>query len=307
MKKRTKIILALIILLTVICAFTISTYALDEDDVKDRVDDVGREAVTGNILVWFLCAIAFLKISHKIDSFMSAIGISVGRTSGSMLMEAMITIRGISGLKNVFGSSKSGYSGSGSGGSGRTNDDKGFMRGGLAGIVSRSFTNGAVKNATDGKGGGLGGAVFSSSIKQGGSFANNVIGRVATGTQSGSISGKNASVALSSYMGQIPSDPKSSDTILYSNVEMGGGRITATETSATHPDGIAIGMYSAEKYAAPDGEYTKVTAADGSKWYKQYAVDTVERKPYKAPDGSIAYNESIIKKMPPSPARKDKL
>ena len=29
--------------------------------------------------------------------------------------------------------------------------------------------------------------------------------------------------------------------------------------------------------------------------------------PYMAPDGSIAYHESIVKKLPPTPKRKDKL
>ena len=31
------------------------------------------------------------------------------------------------------------------------------------------------------------------------------------------------------------------------------------------------------------------------------------RSPYMAPDGSIAYNESIVKKLPPTPRRKDKI
>ena len=47
--------------------------------------------------------------------------------------------------------------------------------------------------------------------------------------------------------------------------------------------------------------------ADGTSWYKQYAVDTVDKSPYLAPDGSIAYNESIVKKLPPTPRRKDKI
>ena len=51
---------------------------------------------------------------------------------------------------------------------------------------------------------------------------------------------------------------------------------------------------------------TTVHSADGAAWYKQYAVDAVEKSPYMAPDGSIAYNESIVKKLPPTPHRKDK-
>mgnify|MGYP000208210995 FL=1 len=66
-------------------------------------------------------------------------------------------------------------------------------------------------------------------------------------------------------------------------------------------------MYHADQYVAPDGQYTTVHAVDGTAWYKQYAADAVEKSPYMAPDGSIAYHESIVKKLPPTPKRKDKL
>ena len=91
------------------------------------------------------------------------------------------------------------------------------------------------------------------------------------------------------------------------NVEIGGGRITGTEVTSEHPEGIAFGMYHADQYVAPEGQYTTVHAADGTAWYKQYAVDAVDKTPYMAPDGSIAYNESIVKKLPPTPKRKDKI
>jgi len=93
----------------------------------------------------------------------------------------------------------------------------------------------------------------------------------------------------------------------FSNVEIGGGRIIGTETSEEHPDGLAFGMYHTAQYMAPTGAYTTVQTTDGASWYKQYAVDAVEKSPYKAPDGSIAYNESLIKKLPPMPKRKDKV
>ena len=61
-------------------------------------------------------------------------------------------------------------------------------------------------------------------------------------------------------------------------------------------------------YRRIDGiSYTTVHAVDGTAWYKQYAADAVEKSPYMAPDGSIAYHESIVKKLPPTPKRKDKL
>ena len=64
-------------------------------------------------------------------------------------------------------------------------------------------------------------------------------------------------------------------------------------------------MYHVDQYTAPTGEYTKVVSADGTQWYKQYAVDAVERKPYMAPDDTVAYHERIIQKLPDPPKRKD--
>lgn len=93
----------------------------------------------------------------------------------------------------------------------------------------------------------------------------------------------------------------------FQNVEIGGGRITGTEVTAEHPEGISFGMYHADQYVAPEGQYTTVHAVDGTAWYKQYAVDAVDKSPYMAPDGSIAFNESIVKKLPPAPRRKDKI
>ena len=143
---------------------------------------------------------------------------------------------------------------------------------------------------------------------EGGRFANDVIGMVAAGDlhSTGSITGEFASQALSSYMG-ITAQGDTAPQISYSNIEIGGGRITGTEVTAEHPEGIAFGMYHADQYVAPEGQYTTVHSADGAAWYKQYAVDTVEKSPYMAPDGSIAYNESIVKKLPPTPRRKDKI
>ncbi len=301
MKKLTKLFILLAVVTTTISLTTIPAFALTESEVQNQVNAVGKEAVTGNIFVWFLCAIAFLKVSQKIDSFMSSLGINVGHTGGSMLAEAVIAMRGIGAARSAAGRGYGGGRGS-SGGSGNT-----FMKGGLSGIVSRRVTNNAVKNANGSRSGGIGGAAFNSSLSKGGSFANSVIGRIATGriADAGTISGDNASSALTSYMGYAGA--VGDDVPTYSDVEIGGGHIFATEASEEHPEGIAVGMYHTDQYMAPTGDYTTVTAADGTSWYKQYATDTVERKPYKTGDGSIEYDEKIVKRLPKAPTRKDKV
>lgn len=301
MKRRYKILIMLTVLVVMVSLTTVPAFALTESEVQDQVNAIGKEGVTGNVFVWFLCAIAFLKVSQKIDSFMSSLGINVGHTGGSMLAEAMIAMRGASIAKSFMG--RGGGSGGGSGG-GNT-----FMKGGLSGVVSRKVTNNAIQNANGSKSGGLGGMAFNSSLGKGGGFANSIIGRIATGNiaSTGSISGDGAADSLMSYMGYTALGPDAEDVPSFSNVDIGGGHIFATETNGEHPEGIAMGMYHTDQYMAPEGEYTTVTTADGATWYKQYATDTVERTPYKAENGSVAYNENIVKKLPRAPQRKDRV
>ena len=295
----------LAVTLIMVSMFSVPAFAITESEVQAQVDAQGAESVTGNVFIWFLCAIAFLKVSQKIDSFMSSLGSNVGHTGGSMLAEAMIAARGIATVRNFFGGGGTRSSGGSSSGSGGTAP----MSGGLAGVVSRSFERSAVKKATDSGGGGLGGMAYTSSVNKGGGFANSVIGKVATGNISttGSMTGKGAEDALMSYMGYTALEQGAADIPSYSNVEISGGRILATETTEEHPEGIAIGMYHTDQYMAPSGDYTTVTAKDGTTWYKQYAADTVVRTPYQAPDDTIAYKESIVKKLPDPPRRKDRV
>ena len=346
----------------------VPAFALEESDVEAAVSSSSREAVTGNVLVWFLCAVGFLKVSQKIDSFMASIGVNVGHTGGSMLGEAMVAFKGVSLAAGMAGkvvgnfadraSSRAGAAASGS---------SGFLQGGLAGVVSRKITNDAVRTATQTTqkasssitsaahqatertvnaerqaasvvhqskqtnaartaqstahqqtvsslhresqhSVGLGGRLFANSLLEGGRFANDVIGMVAAGDlhSTGSITGEFASQALSSYMG-ITAQGDTAPQISYSDVEIGGGRITGTEYSPEHPEGISFGMYHTGQYAAPDGEHQKVFSADGVQWYKQYAADTVIKTPFTAPDGEIDYHKEIVKKMPDPPKRKDRM
>ncbi len=293
----------LLMVTLLITAISPTAYAVEESAVQEQVNASGKEAVAGNVLIWFLCAMAFLKVSQKIDSFMSSLGVNVGHTGGSMLSEAMIAARSLGGMRNASRGG-SGIS-SGNGGNGNA-----FLAGGLAGVVSRSVSSGAAKSVTNpDSSGGIGGSVYGSSVAKGGSFANNVIGSVATGNIAtiGSITGEKAAEAMNSYMGYAAMEPGAKDVPSFSNVEIGGGRITGTETSQEHPDGIAFGMYNTDQYAAPEGDYTTVFSADGASWYKQYAVDAVKKTPYHAPDGTIAYRESLIQKLPPTPKRKNRL
>ena len=119
MKRKHKILITLLAVAVTVSLTTVPAFALTESEVQDQVNAVGKEVVTGNLFVWFLCAIAFLKVSQKIDSFMSSLGINVGHTGGSMLAEAMIAMRGIGTARTFAGRGGSGGSSSGSGEIGR--------------------------------------------------------------------------------------------------------------------------------------------------------------------------------------------
>lgn len=155
----------------------------------------------------------------------------------------------------------------------------------------------------------FGGTLFAKSLYQGGAFANDVIGTVAKGDYrtTGSITGETATRSLMSYMGFTALGEHAPNLPRYQDVEIGGGRITGREFTPEHPGGIDFCMYHADQYAQPKGDYSKVYSADDAAWYKQYAADTVERKPYQTEDGKIAYHEKIVQKLPNPPQRKDRM
>lgn len=368
----------------------VPAFAIEESEVEAAVSATSREEVTGNVLIWFLCAVAFLKVSQKIDSFMSSIGVNVGHTGGSMLAEAMVAARGISMATGATGKVIGGFGKGGSGTKGERGSAgfSGVFHGGLAGMVSRKITNDAVKTATnttekatsssareaqtasavhtathaatasqtvgatdksatshtatsrrsDSAGHtertseatrhqstaghthtassafrssqktSIGGKLFTSSMLAGGQFANEVIGKVATGDirSTGTISGDFAAQALSCYTG-LTAQGEAAPQVSYTDVEIGGGRITGTEYTPEHPEGIPFGLYHVEQYMKPDGDFQKVFTADGAQWYKQYAADTVIKTPFKAPDGEVDYHKEIVKRLPDPPKRKDRI
>lgn len=360
MKNKLKFITVLSLLFLIV--FSLSVLAITESDVETAVKSSSKENVSGNVFVWFLCAIAFMKVSQKIDSFIASLGISVGRTGGSMMAEAMIAGRAIEGALRIGKGVSNFGRGGGTGGNGG--------KGGFFGGIGRKFSGGATSVVT-GKGnvvgliGCLGRKAYADSVNKGGSFATSIISSVARGdiSQMGTISGDKGKAAMESYFGynsksntsvsantdvknsssptlnqggatsivsENPSISSSStdnpsfennmvdnqsfdlssiegnSVPVFSDIEMGGGRITGVETTPDFPEGRAFAMYDAEKYAKPDGNFETIKAVDKSTWYKQYAQPTVERTPYME-KGKVQYNEKIVDKIPKAPSRKDKI
>lgn len=211
MKRKAHIILLVLLLL---CVLSTTAFAIDESEVESAIAASSKEEVAGNVFIWFLCAIGFLKVSQKIDSFMASLGINVGRTGGSMLTELMVAGRGIAAVAGAVGgtvfnhhsSSNSTHTNAQAAGAAFTGGGNG-----LVGVTRRAAGNAAAASAT-GNAKGLsnlvGGAMFESSLQNGGKFAMSVVGAVAKGSISsvGSITGDQAAEALTSYLGYSPVD-----------------------------------------------------------------------------------------------------
>ena len=203
--RRTTVCLLLILLMALLST---SAFAVDESEVESAIAASGQDAVAGNLFIWFLCAVSFLKISQKIDSFMTSLGINVGRTGGSMMAEMLIAGRALGGAAKATGGAignifNRGHSNTNNQATGQAFTGGG---GGMIGVAKRAVGNAAAASATNtavGLGSVVGGAMFGSSLNNGGKFATDVVGAVATGNISrvGSITGAKAAQALTSYLG----------------------------------------------------------------------------------------------------------
>lgn len=300
-----KIFIFIFVFILAICLVSVPTLAVTEDEVQEQIDKVGKDAVTGNILVWFLCAIGFLKVSQKIDSFMSAIGINVGNTGGSMLTEGLLAIRGAGIAKSFLGGK--GFGGGGGKGGGSKSGSGSPFKGGLIGMTGRGITNNAIQNANGNKSHGIGGLAYSNSLKKGGGFANRVIGSIANGStkSEGMITGDGAADALTSYAGSTFDKDFHGKTPQFSDVEIGGGKMTGVALDEASGEEKQFAMYSAEQYNKPEGDYSTVKAADGSSWYRQYATDTIVSHPFVEPDGYVNRGETVEQKLPRAPSRRN--
>lgn len=339
MKRKTITILCVVIALTALC--TTSALAVETSDVESAIAASSREEVAGNVFIWFLCAIAFLKISQKIDSFMAGLGINVGRTGGSMLGELMIAGRALGVAAKATGNAAGNIFNRGYASSNHAaGQNYGTGGSGAVGVAARAAGNAAAASAT-GRGSGLssvlGGALFNSSLRSGGQFATKTIGSVATGNiaSTGSITGSKAAEALTSYLGYGSGNPdvetvhEASDVSggsataninsasgsqsvptqppAFRNVEIGGGRITGYETPASGGAERQFAMYNAGQYMQPSGSYEEVQTVDGESWYKQYAEPVVQKTPHEDESGQIKFDQHVVEQMPQIPKRKDRI
>lgn len=167
MKHKKTLLCSLLLISCLILVTSMPVFAaeLTEAEVQQAVDAQGKETVTGNVFIWFLCAIAFLKVSQKIDSFMASLGVNVGNTGGNMMAELLIAGRGLASSFRGHGGGSHSSSHSSSPGSAAVQSS--FLSGGLAGAVGRQTERSAVNAATGyTEGPSIGNALYQSSLEK---------------------------------------------------------------------------------------------------------------------------------------------
>lgn len=201
-----KLVILLPCMAAMAALWALPALAVSESDVDSAVTSQGKEAVSGNLFVWFLCAIAFLKVSTKIDSILQAMGLGVGRSPGSILAEAFMALRGMQAGKAVLSGQ---MPGAGSRGAAAGAGANSAFHGGLAGMVSSKLETDTAASMSGSGGGvasGIGASLYKSTLGQDNGFASRVIGSVATGQTPGAIRGAAAEEAMQGYFAGTP-DP----------------------------------------------------------------------------------------------------
>ena len=290
-KKLKHMAIAILVLLSTIpCA-----YAISDADVESAIAASSQEAVAGNVLVWFLCAVGFLKISQNIDSFLSSLGLNVGHTGGSMLAEAVVAGRALGGSFRLGRAMRANAGGDASTAAGQAFTDGGS---GLVGIARRAVGNAAAGSATgkaSGLSGAVGGALFGASLNNGSHFASDVVGAVATGDFStvGSIRGDKANLALASYLGYPTDSSNASSTGTegpmtmadHSSITLNGGAAHGAVHDSVLTGGEAVIQHAPafRDVEIGGGRITGFETAHGSSEERQFAMYNASQ--YRIPRG----------------------
>ena len=155
-----KTLFTLFTVINLVLLYCPAALALTEDEAAAAVDAQGKDAVSGNLFLWLLCAIAFLKVSTKLDGILHSLGIGVSRSPGSMLSEALLAFRGFEIGKAFMGL---GAAKAAATTAATKNTPGNTYAGGLSGMVSRHVqqsTASSISGQSGGIGVSLGGAMY---------------------------------------------------------------------------------------------------------------------------------------------------
>jgi len=227
----------------------------------------------GNVFLWIFCALAFLKVSQKFDSYLSSLGLSVAQTGAGMGMEMLMVARTMTGFMGRGGSHSAGSMFRGGANAGT---NAAGAAGGIAGFANKLKGNSYVRDAVveggqrmgaGGVGGMVGRAFGSAAAKGGATLTGDSIASVAGRAPqvSGKIGGDIADHSLGNYMPHMARMP-------LQDTQISGGHIS---TTAKMPDGkeASVDMYSTAQFDKPSAPHTMVQASDSSTWYQMASGD----------------------------------
>lgn len=225
----------------------------------------------GSVFLWLFCAIAFLKVAQRFDSYLATIGLNAAQTGAGIGMEMLVAARVLTGFGGGgLRSAGSVFRGAPLGGAGGGGFFAGFanrFRGNS--YVRDSVVQGGTRMGMGGPMGFVGRAVGGLAARNGVSLTGNSISSVAgkTPNMSGTISGDIADRSLPNYLPHLAGKN-------LSGTEISGGKISTTMTGT---DGKSTGLsfYNAAQYEEPSGPHIVISAADGSKWYQTASGDGV--------------------------------
>ena len=221
----------------------------------------------GSVFLWLFCALAFLKVAQRFDSYLASIGLNVAQTGAGLGMEMLVASRVVMGGLGGFRNAGSMFRGGGGGPIGAA--------GGLAGFAGKftdrfkgnsyvrdAVVQGGVRMGAGGPLGFIGRAFGGLAAKNGATLTGDSIASVANRppNQSGGIAGGIADRSLGNYLPNLKGKS-------LSGTQITGGKIATTATGA---DGrtSSISLYNASQFEKPNSPHSVLTASDGSQWYQ---------------------------------------
>lgn len=243
----------------------------------------------GSVFLWLFCALAFLKVAQRFDSYLASIGLNVAQTGAGLGMEMLVASRVVMGGLGGFRNAGSMFRGGGGGPIGAA--------GGLAGFAGKftdrfkgnsyirdAVVQGGVRMGAGGPLGFIGRAFGGLAAKNGATLTGDSIASVANRppSQSGGIAGSIADRSLGNYLPNLKGQS-------LSGTQITGGKIT----TATGADGktSSLSLYNASQFEKPNSPHSVVTASDGSQWY-QMASGSGASEFFGTPNFTGAANEA---------------
>jgi len=218
----------------------------------------------GDIFLWLFCALAYLRIAQKFDSYLAALGLNVAQTGSGMGMEMMMAARAVTGFGGGRGSGSISRAGATASGAASTG---GFMPGLAAMVKPNSFVRDAVvtggtKIGTGGGIGFVGRTLGGMAARNGAALSGESVASVAARPPgvSGRIGGDIANRSVGNYLPHLAGRQ-------LSGAEISGGHIRATATGEGGAQ-ANVELFSAAQFSTPSSPYAVATASDGSQWYQ---------------------------------------